>query len=329
MADKWHYGTWTFPAANWLYFNLSENLAVFYGKNRLDYYFTEGLAWLLMTALPFTIYGVFQALLGRSTASSASTTTPSPLRAIIRALATTALAVPIILSLIAHKEVRFIYPIFPILALLTARPLTRFFHPFPYPTSALKRTLLYTLLTLNLTLCLLLGHFQNRALISVPSFLRSEFEIHNPALVTSGQTHNLNHTSVAVLMPCHSLPWRSHLVYPEIDAWALTCEPPVGLSEVEKRDYLDEADQFYLDPGLWMQANIGPGKAKGEWPDYLVFFGQLESVMKRSVPSEKGYEECWRGWNSFWHDDWRRKGDVVVWCRKHNQLSQAVVRDEL
>ena len=27
-----------------------------------------------------------------------------------------------------------------------------------------------------------------------------------------------------------------------------------------------------------------------------------------------GYGECWRGFNSHWHDDWRRKGDVVVWC---------------
>ncbi len=27
-----------------------------------------------------------------------------------------------------------------------------------------------------------------------------------------------------------------------------------------------------------------------------------------------GYSECWRGFNSHWHDDRRRHGDVVVWC---------------
>ena len=27
-----------------------------------------------------------------------------------------------------------------------------------------------------------------------------------------------------------------------------------------------------------------------------------------------GYSECKRLFNSHWHDDWRRKGDVVVWC---------------
>ncbi len=27
-----------------------------------------------------------------------------------------------------------------------------------------------------------------------------------------------------------------------------------------------------------------------------------------------GYAECWRGFNSHWHNDWRRKGDVAVWC---------------
>ena len=26
------------------------------------------------------------------------------------------------------------------------------------------------------------------------------------------------------------------------------------------------------------------------------------------------YEECWRGFNTHWHDDGRRRGDVVVRC---------------
>lgn len=52
---------------------------------------------------------------------------------------------------------------------------------------------------------------------------------------------------------------------------------------------------------------------KREWPDYLVFFEQLESVMHTALQGSE-YGECWRGFNSHWHDDWRRKGDVVVWC---------------
>lgn len=102
-------------------------------------------------------------------------------------------------------------------------------------------------------------------------------------------------------------------MYAEIDAWALTCEPPVGLDTEAKRDYLDEADIFYTDPAMWMAANLGAGRARA-WPAYLMFFGQLEEEAGRSVPRGL-YRECWRGFNSIWHDDWRRGGDVVVWCQ--------------
>lgn len=54
-------------------------------------------------------------------------------------------------------------------------------------------------------------------------------------------------------------------------------------------------------------------KYRREWPMNLVFFAQLEDTLK-SVLGETRYRECWRGGNSHWHDDWRRVGDVVVWC---------------
>ena len=49
------------------------------------------------------------------------------------------------------------------------------------------------------------------------------------------------------------------------------------------------------------------------WPQYLVFFEQLEPVLK-SVASDVRYKECRRFFNTHFHDDGRRKGDVVVWC---------------
>jgi len=310
-ADRSYYGSWTFPAANWLYFNLSENLAVFYGANRLDYYFTEGLAWLMMPALPFAAVATYQALNGRL---QVSLTTTAPPRTVTRSLAIITLALPLMLSLISHKEVRFLYPVFPILAILSAGPIASFFHPFPYPYSKGKRYILYGILIFNIIAAILLGYVQNSGLKSVHGWLRTEFEAKNPGMVTYGQTTHLNHTSLGVLMPCHSIPWRSHLVYPEIDAWALTCEPPLGLSEAAKREYVDEADIFYQDPAMWLAANMGTGRARA-WPEYLMFFGQLEEELERSVPRGL-YEQCWRRFNSIWHDDWRRQGDVVVMCQR-------------
>ena len=95
---------------------------------------------------------------------------------------------------------------------------------------------------------------------------------------------------------------------------------------------MDEGDRFYADPKGWLRENMeavgkdmgsmgsmgggaegGLEGGKREWPQYVVFFGQLEPVV-REVLGGTGYGECWRRFNSQWHDDWRRKGDVVVWC---------------
>lgn len=65
--------------------------------------------------------------------------------------------------------------------------------------------------------------------------------------------------------------------------------------------------------GVWTRGNEEDDEGKRKWPLYLVFFEQLEPVM-RTYLGQTGYGECWRGFNSHFHDDWRRKGDVVVWC---------------
>jgi phosphatidylinositol glycan class B len=130
------------------------------------------------------------------------------------------------------------------------------------------------------------------------------------------------------------------MVHPGINAWALTCEPPLHIPLSDRSSYLDEADQFYLDPGpqQWLAmhmddkssvmssgsrssrhwAKLDPAnqvEGRKPWPQYLVFFEQLEGEMKGYLGGTR-YRECWRGFNTHVHDDWRRRGDVVVWCLK-------------
>ena len=415
--DRLYYGNWTFPAANFLQFNLFQDLAVFYGRNRPDYYLTEGLPTLLTTAAPFAIAGIYQALRtsfrtgqefkedkspGKGTSplappSSASSNSQKPLLA----LAVTAILYTTILSLIPHKEVRFLHPLLPILLTLAAPAITHYFRPFPSPTSTSRTIQLYFLLAFNIVLATYVTHFHARGVLTVLSYLRDQFTaINAPELLFGNVTAPslyatlyaaytttsrskpitpitfqdfglagiastaafpvtmetpLRPLTVAFLMPCHSTPWRSHLVYTGIKAWALTCEPPVNVTDRGERErYLDEADVFYADPARWLTQEMSEvptnkttgvfsqktelvaasGEAQSQkveedeqgvardargkrlWPQYVVFFEQLEPLIKRSLGDAEGsrYGECWRGFNTQWHDDWRRKGDVIVWC---------------
>ena len=333
-SDRLYYGVWTIPSLRFLYFNIAQSLAVFYGKNRADYYFTEGLPLLLTTALPFAIVGLWQSLQPQNQDTTVG-------RRILTRLSWTTIIMTVTLSLISHKEVRFLYPVLPFLHVISAQPLTQF---LPARAAApWRRGIILLLLAANMLLAGYASQVHQRGVIDVLGYIRHKHETRNTLSSMSShhqgsRINSITNTTVAFFMPCHSTPWRSHLVYPEISAWALTCEPPIHIPLADRSAYLDEADEFYIRPGpvAWLKANMedvetvrDAGSRSGqhwmrqdprfkrkyrrEWPQNLVFFEQLEGVLKEHLAGSR-YQECWRGFNSHFHDDWRRVGDVVVWC---------------
>jgi len=323
-ADRMFYGEWAFPPLKFLYINVVQSLSIFYGRNRHDYYFTEGLPLLLTTALPFAVLGCWQALESNSDRASARRYDE---RQSSFVLAMAIVTTVITLSLIAHKEVRFIYPLLPMLHVLAAQPLADFFHPFPLPAKKTRFALMVLMVTVNICIAAYVGVLHQRGVIDVMHYLRHEQEARMLATHTAGQFTPTANMTVGFFMPCHSTPWRSHLVHPEIDAWALTCEPPLNQTADERRQYLDEADVFYSHLPTWVGVNMEEipyrdkasdvrhysDEAQRAWPEYLVFFEHLEPSMAFVLQGSR-YEECWRGFNTHWHDDSRRQGDVVAWC---------------
>jgi phosphatidylinositol glycan class B len=362
VVDRIFYTVWVFPPVNFLRVNVLQSLASFYGNNDWHYYITQGYPLLLTTALPFTLAGLYR-VWQPSKDRPIEDATPAG-RIAVRLLARISLLVPATFSLISHKEVRFIYPLLPALHIITALPIsTCFFSPSARTLSStqpalMRRPILLSILALNVTIAYYTTQIHNSGIISLTTYLRGEFESRY-----LGRHANM---TIGTLMPCHSTPWRSHLQYPPssseagIRGWALTCEPPLDLNQTEKQTYMDEADQFYANPAIWIKKHMGrhmplssqldertlgmhaspPYRAPGNkidtlpaevlakereenywatrtgrkpWPDYLVFFAQLEPTMQASLRGS-AYAECWRLFNSQWHDDWRRVGDVVVWC---------------
>lgn len=394
IVDRIFYQAWVFPPFNFLQVNVIQSLATFYGSNDWHYYISQGYPLLLTTALPFTLIGMY-----RSCKSSESRAYTPIARNTLYLLTIISLLVPAAFSNIAHKEVRFIYPLLPALHIISGQPLASFLEPLLRPlqtigstnashaqqrssTSLPKRLFLLLFLTINATIAYYTSQVHNSGIIETTSYLRQEF-----SSVSSSSTRNL---TVGMLMPCHSTPWRSHIQHPAtaskpgIKAWALTCEPPLNLNASAKASYLDEADIFYSDPTAWLKrhmsrdaplvtrrdgstgtaASFAPGlvaddyrsqkhllnintdsrlpnrdrdrdhdqnadrdhewwttrRGRRPWPSYLLFFAHLEPTLQSALRGS-GYMECRRFFNSHWHDDWRRQGDVVVWCLDERRVS--------
>ncbi|KAL1302626.1 hypothetical protein AAFC00_002997 [Neodothiora populina] len=336
-ADRLYYGEWTFPPLRFVHFNVVQSLAVFYGRNRPDYYITEGLPLLLTTSLPFAAWGIYRVCLSGRTKSSIRNT-PAAIPSIdkrsstLETLTLTILIFMTSMSLIAHKEVRFIYPLLPLLHVLSAEPFWLFCAGRRLPLNTLKRLVLCSIVVLDLILAWYICTVHQRGVLDVVTTLRAEYETHYlPALdaFTKEDNKKTGKMTVLFLMPCHSTPWRSHLVYEGIEARMLTCEPPIDVPLDQRATYLDEADVFYQDPRAWLRENMqdlslisrsgnatedtqkGMEEAGMPWPDYLVFFEQLSPVMADFLEGSR-YSTGWEVFNTHWHDDWRRQGDVVV-----------------
>jgi phosphatidylinositol glycan class B len=360
ISDRLYFGAWTFPPYQWLNFNIAQSLAVFYGTNDWHYYLTQGLPLLTTTYLPFVIYAIY------TSTSISRLGVPDRISNVRFQLTFAILIMLATLSLVSHKEVRFIYPLLPILHIIAAPHMAAylttvedpsgsntksqddtnttatdrgppngvsptFIDVIQFPDLPLNpRRLLVTLLVIvNLIIAVYTTQLHQRGVISVISFLRQEYEtvhmtnrgIINPALSDTTVIDEIirpdpNETFAAFLMPCHSTPWRSHLVYPSLNAWALTCEPPLHIpaTSPERQSYRDEADRFYDNPARFLREEINTKDRP--WPRYVVGFEGIEEVLREYYEElMPGWiiNEKWRTFNSHFHDDWRRKGDVIVW----------------
>lgn len=270
VADRFFYGLWTFPIYNFLEFNVVRNLLIFYGSAPWHFYLFQALPLMLMGLTPVFMLSVIR----------------NPKSSLVGLCVVFVTA----FSSIAHKEFRFLQPLYPVMLVLCAHELY------------LRRNVKYAKVLTVIVVCfhVFVAFFFTRVNevgeIKVIEHLRDDPTV----------------TSVGFLTPCHSTPWHSMLHRPELveESWFLTCEPPLhlesGTSENVKA-YRDQLDQFFDNPALFLQ-NL-PYK----WPSHLVIFQPMEDVLIRVLPE---YQECSRLFNSYFHWDGRRSGDIIVLCRK-------------
>jgi phosphatidylinositol glycan class B len=323
VSDRLYYDMWTFPPLQWLNFNINQSLAVFYGVNRWDYYLTQAIPILLTFYLPWTLWGAVSSLLLKKSTKNHSITQQARSQLVITVITSVA-----VLSFVSHKEVRFIYPLLPIMHVIAAPHLQHFFTrtistPTTRPLGSIRKSaqpsekvyvlrrkvLLLLIATTNILLGLYTTVVHQRGSIDILNQVRSDFEAHQ----ATGLPLDAD-VFVAFLTPCHTTPWRSQLIYPSLTAWALTCEPPVHIraNSFMRAAYRDESYRFFDDPSDFLRREVG--SIARPRPRYLVGFeGVEDAVMAWAYDSSLRMHRHWEGFNSHFHHDSRRKGKLVIW----------------
>jgi phosphatidylinositol glycan class B len=120
--DSLYYGRLTFTPIAFLKRNVLESISLFYGQSPVHFYFSSAMPFVCMSTLPFTIHGI-HSLLSRASSkagfdSQARRWYGTQGESDPVALKTTAFVSVLFItsmSLLGHKEVRFLQPIVPLL----------------------------------------------------------------------------------------------------------------------------------------------------------------------------------------------------------------------
>ncbi|RKP10000.1 Alg9-like mannosyltransferase family-domain-containing protein [Thamnocephalis sphaerospora] len=302
LTDYAYYGRWVFVPYEFIHVNIVRGISAFYGHHQWHWYFTQGAPALLTSVTPLVVYGMWLAKPALRTPGYAS------------------FGLLMVYSMLAHKEFRFIYPVLPIgLAYAAHAAQAIWSWPLLQSRRSIRILCIAAIILPNLILGPLLTTVHQRGVINVMDWLRVQ-----PTL-----------RSVGYLMPCHSTPFWSRL-HRRVPMWFLTCEPPASADELAS--YVDEGDQFYAAPATFLETrlnttasvNVPKEPASTQqldqyamqrwWPSHLVMFDALRPTVEDML-EKRGYHECARFFNSFFNDDSRRVGDVIVYCATVNSPS--------
>lgn len=230
LCDRWFYRRWVCTPWNFLKLNLVADVGAHYGKHPWHWYFTQGMpAVLALQLVPF----VLGLRVGRC-----------------RLLAAIVIWHMLVLSLVSHKEFRFLLPVFPMVMCVSGAGMTRL------PRS--WALVLAGLLTLAFfPPAMYFGLFHQKGTLEAVNYLAQEIE------------RSPTPKSVAFLMPCHAAPFYSH-IHRKVKMKFLKCEPNIK----NKKGHIDEAREFFLDPinGLKMFGI-------GGMTDYIVIYNSLYKHM--------------------------------------------------
>ncbi|XP_044258061.1 GPI mannosyltransferase 3 [Tribolium madens] len=244
LLDSLSHGSFIVTPYEFLKFNIFQDVGSYYGSQPWFWYLSAGFPAILgIHFLPF-VMATLVIIKNRSIH-------PNEL-----ALLGTIVFSLGVYSFLPHKEFRFLLPLLPIALFISSRFLSAWSRK---ASNVMLWTVALILFMGNVGPSYYLGYVHQRGTLDVMTPLR-EIALKNP-----------NNTNLLFLMPCHSTPLFSHL-HVNVTARFLTCEPNFNTSE----SYVDEADQFYSSPSVWLRKNYPPN---GTLPSHIICFDSLEPMI--------------------------------------------------
>jgi len=235
--DTYFHGSFVVTQWNFLYYNIIKKINAHYSVEHWYWYFVSGLPPVLGPIFFIFIYCFIKKLRH----IDLNDTDSKLIITVIWSLS--------VLSMIAHKEQRFLLPLFPMIFFITSQQISIVCKKF------IKLGTLMVLL--NIIVLIYLGRYHQIGSTRVMPYL---------AKIPQNST-------LLFLMPCHSTPLYSHL-HLNISARILTCEPNLnGIS-----NYTDEADIFFENPNKWLNESYSL-KSNNNLPTHIVMFEVLSNTL--------------------------------------------------
>ena len=292
--DSMMYGKVVFIPWNFFRINVLLGIGSQYGTEPWYYYFTHAVLPLLNISIVFVFTGIAKIM-------SDQKCNPIYLFSIVWTL--------FFLSLVQHKEQRFLLPLFPILLCYAAH----FLHTINIRMHY-KNMLAVSVVALNLLPLLYLVFANKVGATNVVSLLAKEFE--------TDKNNQCYKTDVLFLLPCHSTPLYSHfhLDYP-LDF--LQCPPVIDSNWDSYSDDKDESDFFFAYPEKWILKKFPTKTPKilKPIPSHIVIFDvQANLEVFKNFFKQNNYVRCIDIFNTLYSENIRHGSRIYVYCHlKRNE----------
>ncbi|KAI3633855.1 hypothetical protein MIR68_008187 [Amoeboaphelidium protococcarum] len=322
MLDTIFYSAATSSLYNFIQFNLIQNLSSFYGVHSPLWYITSGLPTIMLTYAPFAYLAVIVNITGvvQREGSTLSSSLQQQQQILLDCTWCLILTVGM-LSLVQHKEFRFLSSLYLPLMLLSLQGVYMVLTFIINKKGARRfgKTLFWFIILVQLIAGLYFALVHQRGVLDLMDVLHQDRE----QMLKQPEAQQF---SVLFAMPCHSTPWFSmfhryqqSLVGNSLDDKSddlprmryLTCVPPLNGDAAQMDNYQDETDVFYQDPAKYLNALLSE-----EFYSHVVLFKDLESEAILSILRAHKYQISKSIFNSHFHDDSRRHGDIIVYQRQ-------------